>query len=338
MSTETDNSTGDGGGSAAPSPEVIRRATEMGWAPKEKWRGNPDAWIDATAFIERGEQIMPILQANNRKSEARVQSLESQLAETRRLLSTAQESIEILTNLNTEQSRDAAREKRRELLLARSKARKAGNEELEIELTEQIEDTTAAINSAETAVTTGTKAGGKGNGKSGNGNGSNASTNPDDIDTNPAENPVFVAWKAENPWFGTDPVRTSLATGIGQQIRQTADGKTLQGRAFFDRVSEEVNKFFDIHRQAAGGGGSNGNGTSKVEGAGGGNGAGGGGSGGGSGSGGGNGSSASQTYASLPADAKAACDKFALTLVGEGRAFKTIDDWRKHYVKQYHEQ
>jgi len=306
---------GDNAAAQAARADVERRASEMGWSPKDKWRGDPNRWIDADAFVKRGEEVLPILQAHSRKSDAKIQQLENQLQKTAALLTASQESIQVLTNLNTKASRDAAKEKRRELIKAQAQARRDDNSDLEVELGEQIADQTAAIQQAEATIDEDVedvlplKLKKKGKATA-------AATSPED---NPANDPIFKAWNAENPWFGTDGRKTALAVEIGRELRQGGD--TTQGRGFFDKVTAEVNKMFTQHRQATGskveGGGANGNGSGN----------------GGSG-GGGNGSSG-KSFAELPPDAKAACDRQEAWVVGEGRAFKDKAAWRKHYVDVY---
>jgi hypothetical protein len=39
-------------------------AKPLGWVPKEEYRGDPERWRDAKAFVEYGEQMMPILRDN----------------------------------------------------------------------------------------------------------------------------------------------------------------------------------------------------------------------------------------------------------------------------------
>ena len=41
--------------------EVLDKAAEMGWVPKEEWKGNPDVWRPADEYVARGEQILPIV-------------------------------------------------------------------------------------------------------------------------------------------------------------------------------------------------------------------------------------------------------------------------------------
>lgn len=49
----------------------------------------------------------------------------------------------------------------------------------------------------------------------------------------------------------------------------------------------------------------------------------------------GGGTSSDASYATLPADARAQCDKEAARYVGEGKLFKTKAAWQKHYVAEY---
>ena len=51
----------------------------------------------------------------------------------------------------------------------------------------------------------------------------------------------------------------------------------------------------------------------------------------------GKGGGGSQSYDSLPADAKAACKEFAADLVGEGKVYKTLKEFQTYYAKTYYE-
>ena len=35
--------------------ESENKATELGWVPKDQWEGNPDEWVSAKQFLQRGE-------------------------------------------------------------------------------------------------------------------------------------------------------------------------------------------------------------------------------------------------------------------------------------------
>lgn len=126
----------------------------------------------------------------------------------------------------------------------------------------------------------------------------------------PQLDPAFVAWKKDNDWFDKDEMMTAAAVAVGRKMRQ--EGSQLTGRAFFDEVGKQVRARFEGASPR----------TSKVEP-------------GGAGNSGGSGGEAGRRYADLPADAKEACTRQATRLVGEGRAFKTMDAWRAHYTKIY---
>jgi hypothetical protein len=54
-----------------------------------------------------------------------------------------------------------------------------------------------------------------------------------------------------------------------------------------------------------------------------------------SGDGQGGNSGAGKSFADLDADTRKACDSFARDLVGEGKTYKTLADWRNKYVEDY---
>lgn len=41
--------------------EIEEKAAKMGWVPQEEWKGDPDKWRPAEEFVERGENIVPIM-------------------------------------------------------------------------------------------------------------------------------------------------------------------------------------------------------------------------------------------------------------------------------------
>lgn len=293
------------GGSQGPSPEVVARAKEMGWSPKEEWRGNPEQWIDADAFVERGETLMPLLKANNRKLTSELQATRAQLSEAQRIIAANTEAIEELKKFNTSSLRQQATAQKKELAKAIAEARRENNVEEELELTERLNETTRVLKETEDQpVVKKPKV---------TGQPPSGSEEP-----NPAEHPEFKAFVEENPWFNRDRRKTSLALGIAEELRADPKWKNVYGKAFFDEVVRELNETLGNGQQPP---------VSRVEG----------GAGNGTGAG-GNGATRGKGYSSLPADAKAACDKQASRLVGEGRAYKTIDEWRKAYAAKYFEE
>lgn len=291
-------------------PEVEARAREMGWSPKEQWRGNPEHWIDAATFVQRGEQVLPILQANLRQRDTQVVTLRQEQLKLKTQLDQANEAIQVLTNISTEQGRTAAKEKRRDLLRAQAQARTDGNTDLEIELGEQIADVTAELNTPASQESASPKPGTKKPA-----NGTQPVVTDDDAGgaNDPTKAPEYQAFLRDNPWFGTDRRKTAMATAVGEELRADPATANLVGKAFFDRVAQEVNRLFAPARV-----------PSKVEGA--------------APSGGTRTDvdpASGKSFTDLPADAKEACQRQGKALIGEGKAFKTEAEWRKYYVTMY---
>lgn len=120
----------------------------------------------------------------------------------------------------------------------------------------------------------------------------------------PAMEPELQSWLDGNTWFGQDKRMTSIANGIGDSIR--LEFPMLKGKAFLDKLDEVLaeefpNKFGEKKSPA-----------SRVE----------------SGSGRqGRGGSNAQSYDNLPADAKAACDKFVKQKLMTKEEYVASYDW-----------
>jgi hypothetical protein len=122
--------------------------------------------------------------------------------------------------------------------------------------------------------------------------------------TTPAVEPELQAWLDGNDWFGTDKRMTSIANGIGESLR--LEFPLLKGKAFLEKLDEVLaeefpNKFGKKQSPA-----------SRVE----------------SGSGRqGRGGNNAQSYDNLPADAKAACDKFVKQKLMTKEEYVASYDW-----------
>ena len=66
------------------SSDDIAKAREMGWVPKDKWRGSPDTWRPAKEFVRRGEEFLPIIKAERNRAQAKAAELEGRMADMER--------------------------------------------------------------------------------------------------------------------------------------------------------------------------------------------------------------------------------------------------------------
>lgn len=264
---------------------IEARATAMGWQPKEKFKGAEGEFVDAESFVKKGEEILPILRANNRRLVDEVTGMKKTLTEAQRHNQELQASVEGLKEFQADIALERLKAKKKELSKAIKDARSEDNDDLQEELEEQL----SVVNDA---VKEYTKPAAK------------AATPPPAAEP-PAKDPNLAAWMQENSWFQKDQKKTAIAIGIGQELRES--GSPLLGREFLDEVARQTEEFFAEPRQ-----------SSKVE----------------SGRG-GTRARSGKGFADLPEDAKTGCLKFEKNLVGPGKTYKTAEEWRTHYAKEY---
>lgn len=275
-------------------PEIQARAEKMGWIPPSRFKGDPERFVDADSYIERGETILPIVKEHNRRLESELASVRAEARATAEALKAAQTAIEEIEERHTVATQKAVEEARAQVKAQLAAASEAGDHIGVAELTDQL----TKLNQAEDAA------------------------GPQKKEPRAAEPQAFtpppemVEWNKENPWFGKDRRKTALALGIAQELRDA--GETAQGRAFFDKVAEELEQTLGkpLREEPP---------ASKVEGA-------------RSFGEGGGGRSGGKGFESLPADAKAACDADARRFVGPGKKYKDVTAWRKRYAEIYYEQ
>jgi hypothetical protein len=271
-------------------PEVEQSARNLGWVPQEEWRGDKAKWVDAETFTRRGEEIIPILKKNNQELQAKFDTAQAEVKRLNDLFKASQESIEELKKFQSTETKRQVAEARADLITELKAAKKEGNTDLEVDLQVAISELDRKI--AEPTA--------------------QPKPSADGAPTTPSADPVFVAWRADNKWFDSDPVRQATAIGIATKLRADPANSVLVGRAFFDKVGEEVSAIFDKETKK----------NTKVEGSGG-------------GGGGSNGGERTKGFSDLPPEAKQVCERQAAKLVGPGRAFKDVAAWQKHYAQIY---
>lgn len=60
-------------------PEVEDKAFKIGWKPRDQYRGDPDKWVPASVYLERGENYIPILRKQVTSLEAKNQAIENHM-------------------------------------------------------------------------------------------------------------------------------------------------------------------------------------------------------------------------------------------------------------------
>lgn len=190
---------------APPEPTVEDAAREMGWRPKEEFKGEEGKWVDAETFVKRGEEILPILKAQSKKDREALKAAQEQIAEMKKTFSEFKEH-----HSRTEQR-------------ALQKAR----EELERELAEAVDAKDfAAVKSitkdmADLSKDVQTDANG-------------------DPYAAPDHAEAVSQWKGENPWYDADVAMTAAANAIATQLEQ----RGVKGKEQLEEVAKRIRAEF----------------------------------------------------------------------------------------------
>src|ERR1700679_601352 len=129
--------------------EVEVRAKGMGWQPKEQFRGDPEKWVPAETFVERGETFVPYLKANNRKLEDKLNHATSEIGSLKELIKSQQEQVEALLEYNTKENKATVETQRKVLVKGIKEARAEGDVEPEEDLREQLRSAQDALAKAD---------------------------------------------------------------------------------------------------------------------------------------------------------------------------------------------
>ena len=194
-------------------------AREMGWVDKDAWEGEEGKWTDAKTFVERGEHIMPILRANNKRLKQDLLTRDKEIATLKSSVDAATKAIKALQKHYTEATEKAVDQAKKDLREQLKQARELGDVDAELEAQDKLSELRTASKEVEGQV-------------------------KEPEPTTPALTPEFVEWQKENPWFGGDaPVdrkRTKSLTRIAEDLRE--EGDDTVGRAFMDKCMKILEK------------------------------------------------------------------------------------------------
>ena len=260
---------GDSGGDDA-QQQLEARARQMGWTPKDEFKGDPSKWRDAGEFVERGEREIPLLRAQNKRLEARIGELST----------TVKEFADHLSKTEQRAYDRAIADLKRQ----RKEAIAAGDGDAFDKVDDEIKKLERDV----------------------------AAKSAKHVEKQDDGGPdlVYTEWESRNPWL-KDSELSEYAEFAARKLRSS--GERATGAEFLDLVAAKVKaqfpaKFTNPRRETA----------QAVEGA----------------------AparrSGGKTYADMPAEARAACDRMAKNgFAGNEEAAKKFRD---QYVKQYFEE
>jgi hypothetical protein len=177
-------------------------AKAEGWVPKEAFKGDESKWVDAETFVKRGEEILPIVNAKNRKLVETVDTLKKEIDDLKLGNSQFREFHE-QTIAREKQQREAAI---KELEALRKKAVSDGDGE--------------AFDRAEKRI-------------------NELRAQPVRTNGHSELNEAQRAWLSENRWYETDHVLRAVADGLSDALARERP-ELLGKRDFLDELTKRV--------------------------------------------------------------------------------------------------
>lgn len=331
--TEQRTVEGDGGGNAGGAGgegDAEARARALGWRPKEQFTGDPERWLPADQFLQRGYESPGMMRQNLHRLTDEITAVKNQNLELRQRVDESVQVVTDLTGLVRTADKRAYEKARQELLAEREKAVQTGDTDAfnkvdgnlrELEKTAPVEPTRAASDPTKPLPSQPTPPGQQGQ--------------------PPAEARAFYA---RNPWYNS---------GMHNELAREADAihvgllttrKDMNLEQNLAEVERRIQQFFPQMWAAA-------NGRTVMP-----NGGGDGGAGGGQGNGGGGrrddvgdvspsggggggtrrGDRNARNFDNMPAESKQAYTRYAKMLEGKGQPL-TKDEWATDYWSQFEE-
>lgn len=267
--------------------DVESKARLHGWVPREEFKGDPEKWRPADEFVKRGEELLPIALERTRAAERKLADMEARIAQREREYT---DTVGRLERMSTK-----ALERQREQLMANYSAAMRQAVELgDVQRFDQLQrDQYTAVQQFDTQV--------------------REAVAPPQQQQNgprplpPEEQALVSSWVRENAWYERDPAMKALAEAHHVALNNQFPGISLQEN--LKQVAAEVRRRFPDkfgptnHKIVApmvesGGGGMPGAGAGRR----------------------------TKSAADLPADAKAAAERF----VKQG-IYKNVNEYAADY-------
>jgi len=185
--------------------ELEAKAKEQGWAPKEEWRGDPDKWVDAQEFVERGETILPIVNAQLKKEREANQKLREDIDEVKK---TAAE-FQAFQKRQAEQAIKAVEARMEALKAQRAEAISQGDGERVNAIDDEIEEARETKRQAK-------------------------------VEPQNEDMAYFDTWLKDNNWYQEDAKMRRYADGVAAELNK--DG--VKGKTFLKQLRAEVESQF----------------------------------------------------------------------------------------------
>lgn len=187
------------------------RARQLGWHPKEEFKGDPERWVDADTFMKKGEEELPVLRSNLKK-------IQADLAKEREeFQKTAREFREWHETTVQKTEREAYEKARNDIEQKKLEAVEMGDKEAYLKAQE-----------AEKALET-------------------QQAPKQQPQQQPAADPVFDEWRKTNSWYEEFPELAVEADNVGLALWNS--GKFKSTGQVFDEVAKSIRRKYPHYFQ-----------------------------------------------------------------------------------------
>jgi len=248
--------------------QVEQKAIKMGWTPKDQFKGDPAKWRPAEEFVERGENMLPIVKARMAQQATEIKELKDAMKQ--------------FGEYHTKTEQRAYERALTDLREQRAQAIASGDGATFDRVDEQIESLKKEVDEKNKFT---------------------------EVKQNTDNDPVYVEWLGRNKW-ATDPAMEKWAYTHGKYLIDI--GEAELGIDVFEKITKAAKikypeKFENQRRTSAP---SVEGGVPKQR-------------------------SGGKSYADLPADARAACERMAKNAYSGDE--KQAAKFKAEYVKNYFE-
>ena len=205
--------------------ETEERAKLMGWVPQEDFKGDPDKWTSAEDYVDKADNLMPIMRSQNKKYEEQLHKTNATLEATKTELASMKKTVENIVRVN---SKVSEREYERALETIRKEQAKA----IDANDGDRFKELEADKDALE----------------------KNKPEKIEVVESPKAENPEFEAWVKDNTWYNEDQELREYSDYMASVVSR--GNPQLRGEALFNTVKDRVkatfpNKFENPNRQEA---------------------------------------------------------------------------------------
>ena len=190
--------------------QVEKTARLMGWSPLEDFRGDPDNWIEADKFVERGTTHLPILKENLDRALDKLDKITTKFEQT-------EKDIKVMADYNKKSDERAferaERQYETEIKDLKAQLRQSVVDE-DIEKFDQVEAKIESLEKPEKA----------------------------DIPPAPVQSPAYQSWLAENAWYTSDPQMAGYADSVTGFV--TKNYPNISEDEWYRKITEETKARF----------------------------------------------------------------------------------------------